>query len=105
MVDCVNPRKAIPIEIADPFARKLVGQYLANRESDIGRLRDALQHHDFETIRLSGHNLSGSGSAYGLDEVSRIGARLEQAANERDNARICDLVAELADYLRNVDVQ
>ncbi len=100
----MNANRIIPIEIADPFARKLVGRYLENRESDIEKLREALRHHDFDTIRVTGHNLFGSGSAYGLDEVSRIGARLEQAAIERGSKEICRLVAELADYLRNVDV-
>ncbi|RZV38070.1 MAG: Hpt domain-containing protein [Chromatiales bacterium] len=104
VVNGVNPKKTIPIEIADPFARKLVGQYLENRESDIQKLREALRLHDFDAIRVTGHNLFGSGSAYGLDEVSRIGARLEQAASEQGSEEICRLVAELADYLRDVDV-
>ena len=104
MVNGVNPKKTIPIEIADPFARKLVGQYLENRERDVEKLRVALQRHDFDAIRVTGHNLFGSGSAYGLDEVSRIGARLEQAAGEQGSEEICRLVAQLADYLRDVDV-
>lgn len=96
--------KVVPIEIADPFARKLVGQYLQNREGDIGRLQDALRRDDFETIRVTGHNLYGSGSAYGLDEVSRIGANLEQAAEQQDSSGVVRLVAELAEFLRTVEV-
>jgi len=97
-------KKGVPIEIADPFARKLVGGYLENRAGDVARLRDALQHHDFELIRVTGHNLYGSGSAYGLDEISRIGARLEQAAGERDAAEVARLVANLADYIQEINV-
>jgi len=100
----VTVKKAVPIEIADPFARKLVGQYLENREGDIDKLRGAVHHEDFETIRTTGHNLFGSGSAYGLDEVSRIGARLEKAADEQDAAGISRLVDELADYLRDLEL-
>ena len=96
--------KVVPIEIADPFARKLVGQYLQNREGDIGKLQDALRRDDFEAIRITGHNLYGSGSAYGLDEVSRIGANLEQAAEQRDSTGVARLVEELAEFLRTVEV-
>ena len=96
--------KVVPIEIADPFARKLVGQYLQNREGDIGKLQDALRRDDFETIRVTGHNLYGSGSAYGLDEVSRIGANLEQAAEQQDSSGVARLVVELAEFLRTVEV-
>lgn len=94
----------VPIEIADPFARKLVGQYLEKREGDIGKLRGALESEDFETIRVTGHNLYGSGSAYGLDEVSRIGANLEQAAEQQDGAGVTRLIDDLAIFLRTVEV-
>lgn len=96
--------KVVEIEIADPFARKLVGQYLKNREEDIGKLQDALRRGDFETVRVTGHNLYGSGSAYGLDEVSRIGANLEQAAEQQDAAVATRLVEELAEFLGTVEV-
>jgi HPt (histidine-containing phosphotransfer) domain-containing protein len=100
----VTVEKVVPIEIADPFARKLVGQYLQNREGDIGKLQDALRRDDFETIGVTGHNLYGSGSAYGLDEVSRIGANLEKAAEQHDGAGVARLVKELAEFLRTVEV-
>lgn len=96
--------KVVPIEIADPFARKLVGQYLQNREGDIGKLQDALRRDDFDSIRVTGHNLYGSGSAYGLDEVSRIGANLEKAAEQQDSIGVARLVVELAEFLRTVEV-
>lgn len=104
MVDLVNVEKVVPIEIADPFARKLVGQYLQNREGDIGKLQDALQRQDFETIRRTGHNMYGSGSAYGLDEISRIGADLEKAAELQNSVGAARLVEDLAVFLRTVEV-
>lgn len=97
-------KKVMPIEIADPFARKLVGRYLENREGDIGKLQDALHRDDFETIRVTGHNLYGSGSAYGLDEISRIGANLEKAADRRDKVGVSRLIDEITSYLRTLEV-
>lgn len=104
VVDRMTVKKVVPIEIADPFARKLVGRYIENRESDIGKLQGALCHEDYETIRVTGHNLYGSGSAYGLDEVSHIGANLEKAADGRDAAGVTRLIDELANYLRDLEV-
>jgi len=88
-----------PIEVSDPFARKLLDKYLENRKGDIERLTDALSVRDFESIRTTGHNLYGSGSAYGLDEVSRIGAGIEDAARSEDAPEIADLIDELREFL------
>lgn len=104
MVNRVTVKKVVPIEIADPFARKLVGRYIENREGDIAKLQGALRHEDFDTICVTGHNLFGSGSAYGMDEVSRIGANLERAAEEQDAAGVTALIDELASYLRDLKV-
>lgn len=84
-----------PIAGIDPFARRLIVQYLGRRRSDIDRLRKAVGAGDFEQIRLTGHNMSGSGSAYGLDQVSEVGAALEQAAKARDAAEIDELIDRL----------
>ena len=97
-------RKSEPLDIADPFARQLVGRYLEKRSDDVRRLEDALGKDDFEAIRTTGHNLYGSGSAYGLDEVSRIGKQLESLAESRDGPAIGHLIAELADFLDRIEL-
>ena len=96
--------KQKPIEVADPFARKLMGQYLDNRKHDIDRLAAALAASDFETIRVTGHNLYGSGAAYGLDDISFIGAGIEEAADSADAKRIETLIGELRDFLKRLKV-
>lgn len=93
-----------PIEIADPFARRLVGKYLSHRKDDIGKLKSALEASDFETIRITGHNLYGSGAAYGLDDISWLGASIEQAAEKEDGPQIERLIGELTDFLRKLRV-
>jgi len=92
------------MEIADPFARRLVGKYLSHRKEDIDKLQSALAESDFETIRLTGHNLYGSGSAYGLDDISYIGAGIEKAADEKDAPQIERLIDELTNFLRALHV-
>ena len=93
-----------PIEIKDPFARRLIGKYLDNRRDDIGKLTKALSDSDFETIRVTGHNLYGSGAAYGLDDISWIGASIEKAADSEDIAEIKRSIGELESFLRALKV-
>lgn len=93
-----------PIEIVDPFARQLVGRYLENRKVDIKKLTVALSKSDFETIRTTGHNLYGSGAAYGIDDISFIGASIENAADSADADRIKRLIGELGDLLKHLKV-
>jgi len=97
-------RKGKPIDIDDPFARRLVGKYLENRKDDIEKLKRAVKKSDLETVRITGHNLYGSGAAYGLDEVSWIGASLESAAEAADIPRIERLIGELTEFLARLGV-
>lgn len=93
-----------PIEIEDPFARRLVDKYLQRRRDDIGMLMIAAQSADFETVRVTGHNLYGSGAAYGLADISSIGAKLESAAKAADAPKIERLINDLRDFLSNLKV-
>ena len=90
------------IPIADPFARRLMGQYLERREQDLKLLSSSLAEADFEAIALTAHKLYGSGAAYGLDEVTRLGGDLEKAAESRKSCEIAALLDELGGYLRRL---
>ena len=96
--------KSKPIEIADPFARRLIGKYIDKRNEDVDRLTRALAESDFETIRTTGHNLSGSGAAYGLDDISTLGASIECAAIDKDGPRIERLIDEMIAFLRELTI-
>lgn len=76
-----------------------MARYLERRDADVGNLRDALDATNFETIRVTGHNLFGSGSAYGLDEISRLGRQIETAAERQDAAGLGTLIDELEAFL------
>ena len=92
------------IEVADPFARQLLSKYLQRRRDDISRLRSAVDDQDYEFIERTGHNLFGSGAAYGLEPISEYGAGLEQAAQQQDGARISLLVDALEIFVNQVTV-
>lgn len=93
------------VEVADPFARKLMARYLERRINDLEVLELALAESDFEAIGLAGHNLYGSGSAYGLDEISRLGKSLEKAAEAEDAEQIRARLGDLATFVRTVKIR
>lgn len=92
------------IKITDPFARRLLNQYLERRQNDLGRLRGALSDESFDLIERTGHNLFGSGAAYGLEPISELGAQLELAAQKRDKAQVSLLIDALERFVGQVTI-
>ena len=92
------------IVVNDPFAKRLMVRYLEKRRDDIDRLRAALARSDFDQIRDKGHNLFGSGSAYGLDRISELGAALEKSADKHDLEEVDQLIERLEAFICNVRV-
>ncbi|MBF0185097.1 MAG: Hpt domain-containing protein [Magnetococcales bacterium] len=83
---------------------EIIPGYLANRHKDILQLTDLLGKEDFETMRVLGHRMKGSGAGYGLDEISRIGAAMEQAARGQHSAELTALIQELTLYLDRLEI-
>tara|TARA_R110002111_G_scaffold8132_1_gene30561 strand:+ start:283 stop:573 length:291 start_codon:yes stop_codon:yes gene_type:complete len=92
------------VDIADPFARQLMDRYLGHRQQDLIEMRRAVESDNFDQIRLTGHNMHGSGSAYGLDRISELGASLETAAIRRDRELISSLVDDLEQFVRELSI-
>jgi HPt (histidine-containing phosphotransfer) domain-containing protein len=82
--------------------RELIPRFLANRRSEISRLREAAAKGDFEEARRIGHILKGAGGGYGFDEITRMGAEIEKRAARGEDVR--GQVEELAEYLEFVEV-
>jgi len=82
----------------------LVPGYLKNRHRDVDSMRECLARGDYETIRIKGHSMRGSGSGYGFDEISKIGALLETDASAGRGVIVEEHITRLADYLANLEV-
>jgi HPt (histidine-containing phosphotransfer) domain-containing protein len=89
---------------ADPLLRPLIPDYLRNRRDDVQRLVDLLAQQDFTALRRLGHNMSGSGAAYGLPPISALGKGIEDAALASDAGRIGALAASLREFLDTVQL-
>ncbi len=86
-----------------PGISDLVCGYLEGKRADAGRIHEALHQHDFETIRVLGHNLKGTGAGYGFAILSDIGRKLESAAKAASAPLIESHLAELSTVLQDLD--
>ncbi len=88
----------------DADLKELIPGYLANRRKDIKLIRESLAAGDYESLRLKGHSMIGSGSSYGFHEISRIGRLINSAAKKQDNDRIRKSFDELISYLERLNI-
>lgn len=86
----------------DSEIEDLVPGYLENRRKDIITIRTALENRDFETIKVIGHSMKGSGGGYGFDKITDIGKSIELAAKESNHEDIVKFLDELLDYLERI---
>jgi hypothetical protein len=82
----------------------LVPDYLDNRKKDVVLIHEALMKEDFESIRIMGHNMKGTGGGYGFEAISVFGAELQEAAINRNTGAISRLAGELMDYIGRVEI-
>lgn len=89
---------------ADPDLVDLLPGYLQKRADEVKQILTFLEEENFEEIRTLGHRMKGSGGGYGFEEISRIGADMEQSAIAKDAAKTKELLSQLEDYLNRVEL-
>ena len=97
----INPRVPFVVK-ADPLLQPLIPDYLKNRRLDLQRLADGLARKDFALLRKTGHDMAGSGGAYGLPPISDLGRRIEDAAVAGDAAAVAMARDDLQVFLDTV---
>ena len=90
-------------EPGDTSLAELVPWYLSSCRNELAAVSAALLCVDFEKIRVTGHNLRGTGAGYGFPGLSDIGADLETAGLDRDPIRVQAAVTKLSGYLDEVE--
>lgn len=88
----------------DPEIMDIVPGFLDNRKKDVMSMLEALENGDYETIRMLGHSMKGSGGGYGFDTISEIGNSIEQEAKNRNVKGIRRNIEELATYLERIEI-
>ena len=93
---------AVVARLNTKFADRIPA-YLLNCRQNVNFILDALDRVDLETVTILGHQMSGSGGMFGFQEITDIGAALEQAAQNADIETSRKWVSELSSYLDRVD--
>ncbi len=66
----------------------VVPAYLDKRRKDVETYRRALAAADFETLRMLGHRMKGTGAGFGFQTLTDIGSAIEEAALRHDTTSI-----------------
>ena len=66
-------------------------------------MSDALDRVDFATVTMLGHNMSGSGGAFGFQGITDIGIALQRAGESADTAASRQWIGALTSYLDRVE--
>jgi len=82
-----------------PDFGRLRSDYIANRIRELPGLRDALRRSDLQALRTGGHNVKGTGAAYGFAELTELGRALESAAKASGLLEIEVLLGRMEVYL------
>ncbi|MBI3592277.1 MAG: Hpt domain-containing protein [Nitrospirae bacterium] len=98
-----NSSKKIIVHI-DADLEALIPGFLQNRREDIKSILTALEVGDYQTIRILGHSMKGTGGGYGFDAISQIGYSIEKAATDRNAGEIKKLISTLSSYIESVEV-
>ncbi len=97
------PRGKIILHVEAHLAKILPG-FLARRHEDMKSMGEVLAQGDYETIRIFGHRMKGTGGAYGLDAITDIGQSLEQAAKNQNSEEMRELLGSFLAYLDCVEI-
>ena len=87
-------------------AQRLTDQipaYLENCRQNVILMQAALDRADFEAVAILGHNLRGSGGSFGFQDITELGAGLEQTCEDTDLAGTRRLLGALSRYLDNLE--
>lgn len=78
--------------------------YIESMRKEVEELDKKLSPKEFEAFKFFGHNIKGNGVAYGFPEISKYGARLEEAAKNQDYPELVTVFNELKSYLASVKI-
>ncbi len=91
----------IPEEESDPLTPAMKELFRNELIENHRELSAAFKHQAWEKMRAIVHDLKGSGSAYGLPEMSRVSGELCDAIDNGEQDRIIGLTIRLVSEIRN----
>jgi PAS domain-containing protein len=89
--------------LRDEKVMEMAEDRLENCRGNVVAIGQALAGRDFDAISLLGHNMRGSGGAFGFQSITDIGAVIEQAADRADAGAVLQASEDLSDYLSSIE--
>jgi len=90
--------------IIDPDLKTIIPRYIEILWEQLSLLDQAIESNDSETARMLGHKLKGTGSSYGFNRLTELGAAIETASKISDFNTTGVLATEIRSYLENVEI-
>ncbi len=88
----------------DSILEDMIPEYLEHRKAEIPIIQGALEQNDYTALREIGHDIEGTGGAFGFDGYAELGRALRLAASEEDNSEIEKIADQMETYLGRVEV-
>ena len=88
----------------DKDLEEIMPGFLQNRQKDLFELDEALGKNDIESIKVIGHKLAGNAGGYGLPDLGKLGAQLEEACIQQDVDTIKNLIQSIKEYLEKLEI-
>lgn len=82
----------------------LIPGYLEGIRKTIQDLKSFLEKEDWESLRVQGHRMKGSGGGYGFPFLTDKGKQIEDAAKVKDGTTVQKALMELDSYMESVEV-
>lgn len=83
---------------------KLAPDFLKKRAGDITKIKQALKENKFDSIRVIGKSMKGTGAVYGFSQIAEIGKQLEAQAGEQNTDAIETELQMLEDFITEIDI-
>jgi signal transduction histidine kinase/DNA-binding NarL/FixJ family response regulator/PAS domain-containing protein len=100
------PEKRSKITVrVDPVLLPYVPDFLKFLKQNIIIIKNYLKMENFANIHALAHKMKGDGGTYGLDEVGKLGAAIQEAAETKNTKEIKRLMKKLSVYLDCVEVK
>lgn len=88
----------------DPAIRAILPEYIRIRLREHQAMLAALEAGDLDAVARAGHRIKGTGTAYGLPELTGLGAALNEAARAGDDPACRELAGKIGDLLAQAAV-
>lgn len=95
----------IIIVTIDSDLEEIIPTFLANRQKDLTQIQGFINNSNWDCIESIAHKLAGNAGSYGLHELGKIGAALEDACKKKEMHAILDLCEQYKLYMTNLQIE